>query len=61
MAKRGFLLLPRRWVVERSFAWATRFTRLARLRTYCPLEGFHYTSFACLMLTRMFHFLQQTS
>lgn len=23
-AKRGFVLLPRRWVVERSFAWATR-------------------------------------
>ncbi len=22
MAKRGFVLLPRRWVVERSFAWA---------------------------------------
>jgi transposase len=24
-AKRGFVLLPKRWVVERSFAWATRF------------------------------------
>src|SRR6266700_7685269 len=29
-AKRGFVLLPRRWVVERSFAWMTRFRRLAR-------------------------------
>ena len=29
-AKRGFVLLPRRWVVERSFAWAARFRRLAR-------------------------------
>src|SRR5579883_3367245 len=29
-AKRGFVLLPRRWVVERSFAWTTRFRRLAR-------------------------------
>ena len=29
-ARRGFVLLPRRWVVERSFAWATRFRRLAR-------------------------------
>ena len=28
-AKRGFVLLPRRWVVERSFAWLTRFRRLA--------------------------------
>lgn len=29
-AKRGFVLLPRRWVVERSFAWTSRFRRLAR-------------------------------
>jgi transposase len=29
-ARRGFVLLPRRWVVERSFAWAVRFRRLAR-------------------------------
>src|SRR6185369_338686 len=29
-AKRGFILLPRRWVVERSFAWVARFKRLAR-------------------------------
>ena len=29
-AKRGFVLLPRRWVVERSFGWAARFRRLAR-------------------------------
>ncbi|WP_371126662.1 hypothetical protein [Bosea sp. (in: a-proteobacteria)] len=29
-AKRGFLLPPRRWVVERSFAWATRFRRLVK-------------------------------
>jgi transposase len=28
-AKKGFVLLPRRWVVERSFARATRFRRLA--------------------------------
>ncbi|CAH1692455.1 hypothetical protein CHELA1G11_21096 [Hyphomicrobiales bacterium] len=29
-AKRGFVLLPRRWVVERSFAWATHFRRLVK-------------------------------
>jgi transposase len=29
-AKRGFVLLPRRWGVERSFAWAASFRRLAR-------------------------------
>src|SRR5215471_20613467 len=29
-AKKGFVLLPRRWVVERSFGWLGRFRRLAR-------------------------------
>lgn len=29
-AKKGFVLLPRRWVVERSFAWAARFRRKQR-------------------------------
>jgi transposase len=29
-AKKGFVLLPRRWVIERSFAWTSRFRRLAR-------------------------------
>jgi transposase len=28
--ERGFVLLPRRWVVERSFGWMSRFRRLAR-------------------------------
>jgi hypothetical protein len=26
-ARRGFVLLPRRWVIERSFAWTTRLRR----------------------------------
>lgn len=26
----GFKVLPRRWVVERSFGWMTRFRRLVR-------------------------------
>ncbi len=29
-AKKGFVLLPKRWVVERSFGWMARFRRLAR-------------------------------
>ena len=29
-AKRGFVLLPRRWVVERDFAWVSRFRRLVK-------------------------------
>jgi transposase len=54
-AKRGFVLLPRRWVVERSFAWAARFRRLARdyERLAQTLAGFHYLAFACLMLHRL--------
>ena len=28
--KRGFVLLRRRWVVERTFAWMTTFRRLSR-------------------------------
>jgi transposase len=51
-AKKGFVLLPRRWVVERSFAWATRFRRLARDYERLPetLAGLHYLAFAILML-----------
>lgn len=51
-AKKGFVLLPKRWVVERSFAWAARFRRLARdfERTPEILEGLHYLAFAILML-----------
>jgi transposase len=29
-AKKSFVLLPRRWVIERSFVWASRFRRLAK-------------------------------
>jgi transposase len=52
-ARRGFVLLPRRWVVERSFAWASRFRRLARdyERLQTTLAGFHYVAFALLALT----------
>jgi transposase len=35
-AKRGFVLLPRRWVVERTFGWLERFRRLARQRRRSP-------------------------
>lgn len=51
-AKRGFVLLPRRWVVERSFGWAARFRRLARdyERLASSLAGLHWLAFASLML-----------
>jgi len=54
-AKRGFVLLPRRWVVERNFAWASRFRRLARDDGRLPgtVAGLHFVAFACLMLHRL--------
>ncbi len=58
-ARRGFVLLPRRWVVERSFAWATRFRRLAKDYERLPetVAGLHFLAFACLMLKQCFAFL----
>jgi transposase len=53
-AKRGFVLLPRRWVVERSFGWIARFCRLARDYERLPdtLRGLHFLAFAILMAHR---------
>jgi transposase len=61
-AKRGFVLLPRRWVVERSFAWAARFRRLARdyERLATTLGAFHFLACACLMLATLFKMLAQS-
>ena len=54
-AKRGFVLLPKRWVVERSFAGASRFRRLGRdcERLAKTLAGFHWLAFVCLMLAQL--------
>jgi len=53
-AKRGFVLLPRRWVVERPFAWFARFRRLARDYERLPetLAGLHLVAFTILLLRR---------
>lgn len=53
-AKRGFVLLPRRWVVERSNAWLARFRRLARdyERLSDTLAGLHFLAFAIVLLAR---------
>ncbi len=62
-AKRGFVLLPRRWVVERSFAWAARFRRLARdyERLNQSLAGYHYFAFAWIMLAQLTKLLDKSS
>jgi transposase len=71
-AKKGFVLLPRRWVVERSFGWLNRFRLLAR--DYAPKEvplgderlpetlaGLHFVVFAMLMLVHAAAMLDATA
>jgi transposase len=62
-AKKGFVLLPKRWIVERSFAWAARFRRLARDYARLPqtLAGLHFVAFAMLMSLRLVHLLSQSA
>jgi transposase len=54
-AMRGFVLLPRRCVVEGSVAWVARFRRLARDNERLPetLVGLQFLVFAILMLSRV--------
>jgi len=62
-ARKGFVLLPRRWGVERSFAWVARFRRLARDDERLPktLAGLHFLAFAMLMLTRFVALMAQSA
>jgi transposase len=62
-AKHGFVLLPRRWVVERSFAWMARFRRLARdyERLAESLAALHFVAFAILMVHRFVTFMIQST
>lgn len=54
-AKKGFVLLPRWWAVERSFAWLGRFRRLARdyERLAQVLAGWHWLAFLTVLLPRL--------
>lgn len=54
-AKRGFVLLPRRWVVERTFGWLGRFRRLARdyERLSETLSNWHWLAFLGLLLAKI--------
>ena len=62
-AKRGFVLLPRRWVVERSFGWMTRFRRLVRdyERLAETLTGLHFVAFAMMLAHRFVTFMLQNA
>lgn len=54
-AKKGFVLLPRRWVVERTFGWLGRHRRLARdyERLSETLAGYHWLAYLGIMLQRI--------
>jgi transposase len=54
-ASKGFVLLPQRWIVERSFAGASRFRRLVRDYERLPatLAGLHFAAFVCLLLPKL--------
>ncbi len=54
-AKRGFVLLPRRWVAERSFA-SPGSDALARDYERLPatLAGYHWLAFTILLLADLF-------
>ena len=56
-AKRGFILLPQRWIVERSFTWTARYRRLARDCERLPavLAGLRFLAFAWLLLHQLIH------
>lgn len=60
--KSGFVLLPRRWVVERRFGWLAQFRRLARDYERLPktLQALHFLAFAILMLLRAADFLAKS-
>jgi transposase len=54
-AKKGFVLLPRRWVVERTFGWLGRFRRLTRdyERLAATLTAYHWIAFLAILLGRI--------
>ena len=53
--QKGFEVLPRRWVVERTFAWFGRYRRLSKDYEYLPTtsETMLYVAMVHLMLHRL--------
>ena len=56
-AEAGFKVLPRRWVVERTFGWMTRWRRLVRdYETRCDVsEAMIHVAMGSLLLRRIAH------
>jgi putative transposase len=55
--QRGFVVLPRRWVVERTIAWLNRQRRLSRDYEHLPQTGeaFVYVAMIRLMVRQLAH------
>jgi putative transposase len=53
--QQGFAVLPRRWVVERTFGWLGRYRRLSKDYERCPQSGeaMVYAAMSHLMLRRL--------
>jgi putative transposase len=53
--RKGFAILPRRWVVERSFAWIGRYRRLSKDYEALPAtsEAMIWAAFGTTMLRRL--------
>ena len=53
--KKGWELLPKRWIVERTLAWLGRFRALSKEYDYLPetSESRIYLAMSCLMLHRL--------
>lgn len=51
----GFILMPKRWIVERTFAWTARFRRLAKdlERLETSLLGFHWLALSVLLTHKL--------
>ena len=52
---KGFVLLPKRWVVERTFGWLNRFRRLSKDYEYLTAtsEAMIYVAMIHLMVRRI--------
>lgn len=52
---KGFVILPKRWIVERTFSWLNRNRRLSKdyERKIESSEAFLYLSMSILMLKRL--------
>ncbi len=51
----GFVVRPKRWIVERTFGWLNRYRRLSKdyERTESSSEGFIYLAMIRLMIRRI--------